>query len=99
LDSPHISPHGPVCWRSLGEIVVLNDKGVPDFGALQNAFDAARAKSIAYFVFDAPFMGGFDMREVSLEGRRETLRGALWWQTNKFYSDFTYEARPSEEAI
>ena len=28
-----------------GEIVVLNDKGVPDFGALQNAFDTARARS------------------------------------------------------
>ncbi len=60
-----------------GEIVVLNDKGVPDFGALQNAFDAARAKSIAYFVFDAPFMGGFDLREVPLEARRALLRDAL----------------------
>ncbi len=39
-----------------GEIVVLNDKGVPDFGALQNAFDAPRAKSIGYFVFDAPWL-------------------------------------------
>ena len=60
-----------------GEIVVLNDKGVPDFGALQNAFDAARAKSIAYFVFDAPFMGGFDLRDVPLEERRATLRDVL----------------------
>ena len=60
-----------------GEIVVLNDKGVPDFGALQNAFDAARAKSIVYFVFDAPYLGGFDMRPVPLEDRRRILKDAL----------------------
>jgi len=60
-----------------GEIVVLNDKGVPDFGALQNAFDASRTKSIAYFVFDAPYLGGFDMRQVPLEDRRQALRGVL----------------------
>ncbi len=60
-----------------GEIVVLNDKGVPDFGALQNAFDAARAKSIAYFVFDAPYLAGFDMRDVPLDDRRSALQAAL----------------------
>ena len=66
----------PPGWYD-GEIVVLNDKGVPDFGALQNAFDAARAKSIAYFVFDAPFLGGLDMRDVPLEDRRAALRDVL----------------------
>ena len=60
-----------------GEIVVLNDKGVPDFGALQNAFDASRAKSIAYFVFDAPYLAGFDMRQVPLEERRRLLKATL----------------------
>ncbi|HSI51848.1 MAG TPA: DNA ligase D [Ideonella sp.] len=60
-----------------GEIVVLNDKGVPDFGALQTAFDAARPKPIVYFVFDVPFMGGFDLREVPLDDRRAALRTAL----------------------
>ncbi len=66
----------PPGWYD-GEIVVLNDKGVPDFGALQNAFDAARAKSIAYFVFDAPFLRGLDMRDVPLEDRRAALRDVL----------------------
>ena len=60
-----------------GEIVVLNDKGVPDFGALQNAFDASRAKSIAYFVFDAPYLAGFDIRQVRLDERRRALQAAL----------------------
>ncbi len=60
-----------------GEIVALNDKGISDFGALQKAFDGARAKAIAYFVFDAPFMAGFDMRDVPLEDRRAVLQTAL----------------------
>ena len=66
----------PEGWYD-GEIVVLNDKGVPDFGALQSAFDAARAKSIAYFVFDAPYLAGFDMRDVPLDDRRAALQAAL----------------------
>ena len=60
-----------------GEIVVLNDKGVSDFGALQNAFDAARTKHIVWFVFDAPFLAGQDLRTTPLEFRRTSLRAAL----------------------
>jgi bifunctional non-homologous end joining protein LigD len=60
-----------------GEIVVLNDKGVPDFGALQNAFDSARTASIVYFLFDLPFMDGHDLRQVPLEDRRALLQAVL----------------------
>jgi bifunctional non-homologous end joining protein LigD len=60
-----------------GEIVVLNDKGVPDFGALQNAFDNSRAKSISYFLFDLPFVEGYDLRQTPLEARRARLRTLL----------------------
>ena len=82
-----------------GEIVVLNDKGVPDFGALQNAFDAARAKSIAYFVFDAPYLGGFDLRQVPLEDRRRLLQAALATQPSAIvrFSE-TFDA-PAESIV
>lgn len=82
-----------------GEIVVLNDKGVPDFGALQNAFDASRAKSIAYFVFDAPYLGGFDMRQVPLEDRRRLLQAALAVQPSEIvrFSE-TFDA-PAESIV
>jgi bifunctional non-homologous end joining protein LigD len=66
-----------------GEIVVLNDRGTPDFGALQNAFDSANAGStsstanIVYFVFDLPFFDGVDLRQVKLAERREILRTVL----------------------
>ena len=57
-----------------GEIVVLNDKGVPSFQLLQNAFDEERTSPIEYRVFDLPFHGGFDLRSVPLEDRRSRLR-------------------------
>lgn len=56
-----------------GEIVVLNEHGIPDFGALQNAFDHASTASIVYYVFDLPFFDGFDLRQLPLAQRREIL--------------------------
>ena len=60
-----------------GEIVVMNDQGVPSFGALQNAFDSASTADIRYYVFDLPFYDGLDLRQVPLTQRREILRTAL----------------------
>ncbi|WP_213938937.1 DNA ligase D [Pseudomonas sp. dw_612] len=60
-----------------GEVVVLNDKGFPDFQALQNAFEIGRSVDIIYFVFDAPFLHGVDQRESPVEDRRAALKKAL----------------------
>ena len=60
-----------------GEIVVLNETGVPDFHALQNAIDNSRSDDIVYFVFDAPFLDGQDLRKVALASRRALLRKLL----------------------
>lgn len=60
-----------------GEVVVLNDKGFPDFQGLQNAFEIGRAVDIIYFVFDAPFLHGIDQRELPVEDRRAALKKAL----------------------
>ncbi|MBC7379650.1 MAG: DNA ligase D [Burkholderiaceae bacterium] len=57
-----------------GEIVVMNDKGLPDFGALQNAFDKARTADIIYYVFDLPYANGLDLRALPLTERRNILR-------------------------
>jgi bifunctional non-homologous end joining protein LigD len=56
-----------------GEIVVLNAAGVPDFNALQNAFDSARTGSISYFAFDLVYLDGFDLRAAPLHARRALL--------------------------
>ncbi|MEO7009394.1 MAG: DNA polymerase ligase N-terminal domain-containing protein, partial [Caldimonas sp.] len=59
-----------------GEIVVLNDDGASDFGALQNAFDSG-GEQILYFVFDLPYCNGHDLRAVRLEDRRALLAKLL----------------------
>ena len=60
-----------------GEIVVLGEDGTPDFNALQNAFDALRTERLEYFLFDAPFYDGHDLRKVPLRQRRALLRQLL----------------------
>lgn len=57
-----------------GEVVVLNEKGVPDFQALQRAFEIGRSQQIIYYLFDAPFLNGIDMRELPVEERRAALQ-------------------------
>jgi bifunctional non-homologous end joining protein LigD len=57
-----------------GEVVVMNAHSVPDFNALQNAFETAASEDIRYFVFDAPFLGGLDLRRVPLWSRRAALK-------------------------
>ena len=60
-----------------GEIVVMGANGIPDFNALQTAIDKAAADAITYFVFDAPFLAGQDLRRVALWSRRALLKGRL----------------------
>jgi bifunctional non-homologous end joining protein LigD len=57
-----------------GEVVVLNDAGLPDFQALQNAFEIDRTKDIVYYLFDVPFLKGEDLRDRPVEERRAALK-------------------------
>ncbi|WP_226475956.1 DNA ligase D [Pseudomonas sp. MWU16-30323] len=60
-----------------GEVVSLNADGLPDFQALQNAFDIGRSLDIVYYLFDAPFLEGRDQREIAVEERRAALKSVL----------------------
>ena len=60
-----------------GEIVVLRDDGRASFQALQNAFEFGRDREIVYYVFDAPYLKGEDLRALPLAERKERLRAAL----------------------
>ncbi|QJR11055.1 Multifunctional non-homologous end joining protein LigD [Usitatibacter rugosus] len=75
-----------------GEIVVLDDKGVPSFQRLQNAFDEGHVSPIQYRVFDLPFHDGLDLRDVALEQRRARLGRLLERKTTpasvRFSEDF-----------
>jgi bifunctional non-homologous end joining protein LigD len=60
-----------------GEMVVADEHGVPDFQALQNAFDSGRSGNIVYYLFDLPYLNGVDLREVPVEERRAALATVL----------------------
>ncbi|QNB15573.1 DNA ligase D [Paraburkholderia tropica] len=60
-----------------GEAVVLDDQGVPDFQALQNAFEEGHEDAIVFWLFDLPWLDGFDLRKVPLETRRAQLAALL----------------------
>ena len=60
-----------------GEIVVHDEQGRPNFGMLQMAFDGSNSADIVYFIFDAPYLDGYDLRDVPLEARRPLLKAAL----------------------
>jgi bifunctional non-homologous end joining protein LigD len=61
-----------------GEIVVLNEQGLPSFNALQKAFDrGAGSDAIVLFLFDVPYFEGYDLREVPLGARRQLLMALL----------------------
>jgi bifunctional non-homologous end joining protein LigD len=56
-----------------GEIVVPGADGRSSFQALQNAFDLGGDKEIVYYVFDAPFLSGQDLRRLPLLERKKRL--------------------------
>ncbi|MGJ7549884.1 DNA ligase D [Pseudomonas alloputida] len=60
-----------------GEMVVNDDHGKADFQALQNAFDTDHDEQISYYLFDLPYLGGRDLRQLPLQERREALRQLL----------------------
>ena len=60
-----------------GEVVVTNESGLPDFQALQNAFEEGKSGAIVYYLFDMPYLNGLDLRQVPLEERRAALAEVL----------------------
>ena len=60
-----------------GEVVVTDENGLPDFQALQNAFEEGKSGAIVYYVFDMPYLNGMDLRKVPLEERRGALAAVL----------------------
>jgi bifunctional non-homologous end joining protein LigD len=76
-----------------GEIVVPGADGRASFQALQNAFDAGSDAKIVYYVFDVPFLGGKDLRQLPLRERKARLKKALKPnQSVRFSDDLTGSA-------
>jgi bifunctional non-homologous end joining protein LigD len=60
-----------------GEIVAMDDKGDPDFSALQAALSDGDTDGLIFFAFDLLFAGGEDLRTMPLTERKERLRAFL----------------------
>ena len=59
-----------------GEIVALNEKGVPSFQLLQHIADSPNAP-VVFQVFDLLYLNGHSTRNLSLIQRKELLKNAL----------------------
>jgi bifunctional non-homologous end joining protein LigD len=57
-----------------GEIVALDDRGSPDFAALQAAISDGKADDLIFLAFDLLFLGKQDLRKQILVDRKQALR-------------------------
>ncbi len=60
-----------------GEIVQLDEQGRSSFQRLQNALSAQDASNLFYYVFDIPYLDGFDLRQVPLLERKRLLEAVM----------------------
>jgi bifunctional non-homologous end joining protein LigD len=60
-----------------GEVVALDERGLPSFGALQAALSENRSEDLVYFAFDLLFEGREDLRSVPLAERKTRLESLL----------------------
>lgn len=98
---PEISA-GPLAGRDAlvdGEVIALNDRGVPDFRVLQDRIHTRKPTTAlrlsasipaTFMVFDLLRLDGTDLTDQPLERRRELLRGLELggtWQVPDSYDD------------
>jgi bifunctional non-homologous end joining protein LigD len=60
-----------------GEVVVLDDRGISSFGALQEALSADDASRMIYFAFDLLYLDGEDLTGLPLAQRKLALARLL----------------------
>ena len=78
-----------------GEIIVPNEKGVPDFGALQASFESGCTDDIVLHLFDLPYFDGFDLRACPLDARRALLKNGLSpWDSDRVRFSEEFSADP-----
>src|SRR5579859_1295998 len=60
-----------------GEVVQMDEQGRSSFQRLQNALSEQDASSMIYFVFDIPYLNGYDLRRVPLLERKRALEAVM----------------------
>jgi bifunctional non-homologous end joining protein LigD len=81
LDWTHRYGTLPLAFKALGckqavidgEIVVLDDKGISRFAALQDALSSGAGEQLVFYAFDLLYLDGWDLRAAPLEQRKLLL--------------------------
>lgn len=60
-----------------GELVVLREDGTPDFQLLQNSLKSGDEERFIYYVFDAPWIAGFNLKAVRQIDRKQIVEQIL----------------------
>ena len=80
-----------------GEVLMPDGEGVPDFQALQNAFDSEATDALVLYMFDLPFANGHDLRSLPLVERRARLEAiAHAAATDRIRFSEAFEAPPGD---
>ncbi|WP_207534038.1 DNA ligase D [Desertivirga arenae] len=78
-----------------GEILVLNEKGVSDFGALQNWRSEADGE-LVFYVFDILYLEGKNLMQLPLRHRLELLKKVLPTDDDRVRISKVFEAKGTE---
>lgn len=73
-----------------GEVVAVNEQGVPDFAALQAALANDDSDQLVFFAFDLLFVDREDLRREPLRERKNRLRTLLESQPRKVQEHIRY---------
>ncbi|MFN3439665.1 MAG: DNA ligase D [Acidovorax sp.] len=80
-----------------GEVLMPDAQGIPDFQALQNAFDGEATDALVFYVFDLPYADGHDLRGLPLVERRERLEALVQSSSSdRIRFSAAFEAVPSD---
>jgi bifunctional non-homologous end joining protein LigD len=60
-----------------GELVVLDDRGVPNFTALKHELGNPNSPHLVFYAFDLLHLDGYDLREAALLDRKRLLANLL----------------------
>jgi bifunctional non-homologous end joining protein LigD len=60
-----------------GEVIVLDERGISSFAALQAAFQEGARHALHYYVFDLLHLDGHSLRSVPLNERKTLLTGLI----------------------
>jgi bifunctional non-homologous end joining protein LigD len=67
-----------------GEVVALDERQLPNFGALQTALSEEKSADLIFFAFDLLFAGREDLRALPLEVRKARLAKMLQTRNKEF---------------